>query len=82
MLLDSLESGIEIEAPEAVAEIEEVNATLALKVINVEGKLGTWNSVDTFGIDTFAATKQDGEDGADVPIQGLTFPLYLESFST
>lgn len=41
--VDHLEGGVEIETTEAVAQIEQVHAGLALKVIDVKGEFGAWN---------------------------------------
>ena len=40
--LDSLEGGVLVHAAEAVAQVEQVHAGLALKVIDVERELGAW----------------------------------------
>ena len=39
--VNMLEGGVEVETTEAVAEVEHVHAGLALKVIDVKGKLCT-----------------------------------------
>jgi len=41
--VDHLESGVEVQAPETVAEVEEVHPGLALKVVDVKGKLCSLN---------------------------------------
>ena len=38
--VNGLEGGVEVEASEAVPQVEEVHAGFALKVVDVEGKLG------------------------------------------
>ena len=37
-LLNHLEGGVEVEAPEAVAQVEEVHSSLALEVVDVKCK--------------------------------------------
>ena len=43
-LVDGLQRGVEVQAAEAVTQVEQVHAGLALEVVNVEGKLGPWVS--------------------------------------
>ena len=41
-LLDHLQGGVLVQASQAVAKVEQVNPAFALKVVDVEGELGTW----------------------------------------
>merc|ERR1712010_296901 len=73
--VNHLQGGVEVEAAEAVAEVEHVHAGLALKVVDVKSKLCTFDIlavqiVSHFvlgGLPLSSLTTIEGEDRTEVP---------------